>query len=64
MGLQEKRTGTPILSVDRIYPQPPKTHEGLKGKTPAEAAGIDTERENKWANANSNATKDDRSLTA
>ncbi len=39
---------TPILKGAQIYHNFIKPHMGLNGKTPAEAAGIKVEGENKW----------------
>jgi hypothetical protein len=39
---------TPILSGYRIYHNYLRPHEGLKGKTPAQAAGITIKGDNKW----------------
>jgi hypothetical protein len=36
------------LDGQRIYYNHMRPHQGLGGKTPAEAAGIGTEGENKW----------------
>jgi len=43
-----KRPDTPILKGYQIYHNYVRPHEGLEGKTPAEAAGIQVEGENKW----------------
>jgi putative transposase len=43
-----KNTDTPILKGLQIYHNFIKEHEGLGGKTPAEAAGITVEGQNKW----------------
>jgi hypothetical protein len=44
-----KNTDTPILDRQRIYYNHIRPHQGLEGKTPAEAAGIDLQLEgNKW----------------
>jgi transposase InsO family protein len=44
-----KNTDTPILDGQRIYYNHIRPHQGLEGKTPAEAAGMDLQLEgNKW----------------
>jgi len=43
-----KKSNTPILTGYQIYHNYIRPHEGLEGKTPAEAAGIKIEGENKW----------------
>lgn len=43
-----EKTDTPILAGMQIYHNYVKPHEGLKGKTPAEAAGIEVWGKNKW----------------
>lgn len=43
-----KKIDTPILSGYQIFHNYVRPHEGLKGKTPAEAAGISVEGSNKW----------------
>lgn len=43
-----KRADTPILTGYQIYHNYLRLHEGLNGKTPAEACGIKVEGENKW----------------
>ncbi len=45
-GLKIKET--PILQGMQIYRNFIKPHEGLDGKTPAEACGIELKGENKW----------------
>lgn len=45
-GLKIKET--PILQGMQIYHNFIKPHEGLDGKTPAEACGIELKGENKW----------------
>jgi hypothetical protein len=42
------RKNTLILSGMQIYHNYVRPHEALEGKTPAEAAGIKVEGENKW----------------
>ncbi|MFA5364228.1 MAG: DDE-type integrase/transposase/recombinase [Candidatus Bathyarchaeia archaeon] len=43
-----KRKDTPILKGYQIYHNYIREHEGLNGKTPAEACGIKVEGQNKW----------------
>jgi len=43
-----KRKDTPILKGYQIYHNFVREHEGLDGKTPAEACGIKVEGKNKW----------------
>jgi hypothetical protein len=43
-----KVDGTPILPMNQIYYNFIGPHMGLKGRTPAEAAGIGMNSENKW----------------
>ncbi len=43
-----KRTDSPILKGVQVYHNFSKPHMGLEGRTPAEAAGIKVEGENKW----------------
>jgi hypothetical protein len=45
-GPKEKRT--PIIPMNKIYYNFIRPHQGLEGKTPAEAAGIGIDGENKW----------------
>jgi hypothetical protein len=45
-GLEKK--DTPILKGEQIYHNYIKPHEGLEGRTPAEAAGIKVKGKNKW----------------
>ncbi len=56
-----KRKDTPILKGYQIFHNYIREHEGLNGKTPAEACGITIEGENKWKtliqNASQNAIK-------
>lgn len=54
-----KRMDTPILKGTQIYHNFIKPHEGLGGKTPAEAAGIKVEGENLWLTLIQNAAKKD-----
>lgn len=54
-----KRMDTPILKGVQIYHNFIKPHEGLQGRTPAEAAGIRIEGEDKWKTLIQNAVRDD-----
>jgi len=51
-----KRKDTPILKGYQIYHNYIREHEGLKGKTPAEACGITIEGKNKWKTLIQNAS--------
>jgi hypothetical protein len=48
---------TPILKGMQIYHNYVRPHMALKGKTPAEVAGIKVEGENKWLTLIQNASK-------
>jgi transposase-like protein len=52
-----KRMDTPILRGAQIFHNFIKPHEGLQGRTPAEAAGIKVEGEDKWKTLIQNASK-------
>lgn len=52
-----KTMDTPILKGVQIYHNFIKPHEGLHGRTPAEAAGLKVKGENKWLTLIQNATK-------
>jgi len=52
-----KRKDTPILKGYQIYHNYIREHEGLNGKTPAEACGITVEGKNKWKTLIQNASK-------
>jgi putative transposase len=43
-----KRRDTKILTGYQIFHNYIRQHQGLKGKTPAEASGIKVEGKNKW----------------
>jgi hypothetical protein len=43
-----EKTATPILSGTQIFHNYIRPYEALKGKTPAEVAGIEIQGENKW----------------
>jgi hypothetical protein len=51
-----KKKDTPILKGYQIYHNYVRPHQGLKGKTPAEACGIEIEGENKWITLIQNAS--------
>ncbi len=51
-----KKTDTPILSGYQIFHNYIREHEGLDGKTPAEACGIEVEGQNKWITLIQNAS--------
>ncbi|HVB12979.1 MAG TPA: DDE-type integrase/transposase/recombinase [Nitrososphaerales archaeon] len=53
-GLKIKET--PILKGMQIFHNFIRTHEGLKGKTPGEACGIEVKGENKWKTLIENAS--------
>jgi putative transposase len=53
-----KRPDTKILTGYQIYHNYVRPHEGLEGKTPAEASGIKIEGNNKWRTLIENATSD------
>lgn len=52
-----KRPDTPVLKGYQIYHNYMRPHEGLDGKTPAEACGIRIEGENKWITVIQNASQ-------
>ena len=54
-GLKKRRT--PVLTGYQIYHNYIRPHEGLNGKTPAEACGIQIEGQNKWKTLIENASK-------
>jgi hypothetical protein len=43
-----KKGDTPILTGYQIFHNYVRPHSGLEGKTPAEAAGVTVEGQNKW----------------
>ncbi len=53
-----KKKDTPILKGYQIYHNFIREHQGLNGKTPAEACGIKVEGENKWVTLIQNASID------
>ena len=52
-----EKVDTPILTGYQIYHNYVRPHEGLNGKTPAEAAGIEVNGQNKWITIIQNAKK-------
>jgi putative transposase len=52
-----KKTDTPILKGYQVFHNFIREHEGLDGKTPAEACGIRVEGKNKWLTLIQNASK-------
>jgi len=52
-----KKEDTPILKGYQVFHNFIRPHEGLEGKTPAEACGIKVEGKNKWLTLIQNATK-------
>jgi hypothetical protein len=55
-----KNPDTPILTGYQLFHNYIRPHEGLDGKTPAEAAGIKVEGENKWITLIQNANQVNR----
>lgn len=52
-----KKKDTPILKGYQIFHNFIRGHEGLNGKTPAEACGIEVQGQNKWQTIIQNASK-------
>src|SRR5208282_6911815 len=52
-----KREDTPIIAGYQIYHNYMRPHEGLDGKTPAEAAGIEVQGQDKWLTLIQNAAR-------
>lgn len=52
-----KRNDTPILAGYQVYHNYIRPHEALKGKTPAEACGIEVKGNDKWKTLIQNASK-------
>ena len=52
-----KKNETPILAGYQIFHNYIRPHEGLEGKTPAEACGIKIEGKNKWITLIQNASR-------
>jgi len=53
-----KKADTPILKGYQIFHNYIREHEGLNGKTPAEACGIAVEGKNKWLTIIQNASRE------
>jgi putative transposase len=47
-GMDHKESAQTLMEAMRIYHNYIRTHQGLDGKTPAEASGIKIEGQNKW----------------
>jgi hypothetical protein len=52
-----KKGDTPVLTGYQMFHNYIRPHEALKGKTPAEVAGIQIQGENKWKTLIENATR-------
>lgn len=52
-----KKMETPILKGYQLFHKYIRPHEGLNGKTPAEACGINIQGDNKWLTLIQNASK-------
>ncbi|MGD1054457.1 MAG: hypothetical protein ABR867_00010 [Nitrososphaerales archaeon] len=52
-----KRTDTPILKGYQLFHNYIRPHEALKGRTPAELAGIKVNGDNRWMTIIQNASK-------
>jgi len=52
-----KKNDTPILTGYQLFHNYIRPHEGLNGKTPAEACGIEVKGSNKWITLIQNASK-------
>src|SRR5271157_585046 len=52
-----KKKDTPILQGMQVYHNYIRPHEGLNGKTPAEACGIELKGDNKWMTLIQNASQ-------
>lgn len=55
-----KNTESPILKGYQIFHNFFRPHEGLHGKTPAQASGIEIEGSNKWVTLIENAAMSER----
>ena len=51
-----RKVDTPIITCYQIYHNYMRPHEGLDGKTPAEACGIQIEGNDKWRTLIENAS--------
>jgi len=52
-----EKSDTPILSGIQIFHNYIRPHQALKGKTPAEVAGIEINGENRWLTIIQNASR-------
>jgi putative transposase len=52
-----KKMETPILKGYQLFHNYIRPHEGLNGRTPAEACGINIQGDNKWLTLIQNASK-------
>ncbi|MGO9643367.1 MAG: hypothetical protein ACLPY5_01320 [Candidatus Bathyarchaeia archaeon] len=59
-----KKPDTPILTGYQIYHNYVRPHEALKGRTPAEVAGIEIQGENKWLTIIQNASQNNEKKTS
>jgi putative transposase len=57
-----KKKDTAILKGMQVYHNYIRPHEGLEGKTPAEACGIELKGENKWITLIQNAIIEVKSI--
>ena len=55
-----KNADTPILTGYQLFHNYIRPHMGLKGKTPADLAGIQVEGQDKWITIIQNAAKNTR----
>ncbi len=58
-----KKKDTPIITGYQIFHNYIREHEGLKGKTPAEACGVTVEGKNKWLTLIQNASCHSQSIS-
>jgi hypothetical protein len=56
-GMDNKESAQTLMEAMRIYHNYIRTHQGLDGRTPAEASGINIEGENKWMTLVKNAKR-------
>ena len=57
-----KKEDTPIIAGYQIFHNYMRPHEGLEGKTPAEACGIEVKGKNKWITLIQNASSSSQTL--
>ncbi len=57
-GMDNKESAQTLMEAMRIYHNYVRTHQGLDGKTPAEASGIKIGGNNKWMALIENASSD------